>query len=244
VSYSSAIHLDPTFGWKEFIAVLALVVSVGTAYLTLIRAARLSAEVGDTLLLHYGSLQTIRIMPELALYNSGVAVAVVTKISAKLVSLSDSSRDSKLTWTQSMITEFKTVGTDALVSYENWTRFDGYPSVFFVSKAEAINKRLALDSAHPYPLPEGEYLLELNLRVTEPALFLLPRRTRVVSLRRKLLIRDSDEAFLVHHQPKSEKERSQNLLFRYNADDERFVSRLPPFWKPDNGRAPASIGPS
>lgn len=233
-------HWDPSFGWKEtltaatlLLSVLTAIVSFGTAYLTLIRGAQLNVQIGDTLLLYQGYSQRLSVMPEIALYNAGVAVAAVTKISATVVSVRDK-RDAKLVWTQCVTTEYKLLEQGGSRLEERFTRFDGYPSVLFVSKAEAISKRLCLVSMNPYPLAADDYWLEVALRVEEPSRFLFPARHRQVSIRRRISIGQGDQSFLLHFTPKSEGQKTSNLVLRYDPDPKRpcFIGTLGPVWTP------------
>lgn len=199
----------------DWISLAALFISLATAYFSFFRGAKLQHELGDVLLIRLPSDNKPVLMPELALFNTGARVGVVTKITADIVSITDN-RKTNLVWSANAVTEYKAPASPSDNS-GTFTRFDSFPHVLFVSKAEAVIKRLVLNGENTYDLTAGDFDLTLTIRTTS-------KIDHVLTLRRTFRLRTQDIEFLRVNRTSVDR---RNLRLNFNPDLNVYLSMLP-----------------
>lgn len=200
---------------KDWIGLAALIISVTTAYFSFFRGAKLKYELGDVLLIRVNPDNKPILMPELALFNTGGRVGVITKITAEIVSITDN-RKTPLTWASNLITEYKAPVAPGENSGTQ-TRFESFPHVVFVSKGEAVIKRLGLASDTQYDLTVGDFDLALTIRTDS-------KIDNILMAKRTFRLRSQDITFITSNKAGTER---RNLRLNFNPDLNVYLSMLP-----------------
>jgi hypothetical protein len=198
---------------KDWISVVALLVSLATAYYGFLRPPKIVREFGDVLLIRMPPEGTPIIMPELALYNSGARVGIVKKIRASIRSMSDN-RLMELNWASNVVSEYKAPQSPNEPS-GSFTRFDNFPHTIFVSKDEAVIKRLSLVASHAYELVPGDYELELRVATS--------RVLQSFVMRAGIRLRAQDASFFAANRQTFQ---GRNLRLNFDPELQVFLSVL------------------
>lgn len=176
------------FEWAQAIAILALAVAVTNAYFTFFRKATLQPRFGETLLFQLAESGRLRLSPEVTIHNPGATLAVVHELGWELQSLTDDSRQ-RMIWEENQTTTFVEEGGTRKTD----TRFESFPGTLFISKGDALSKRMQISTEHSLPLKAGDY--ELSLTVSSDG-----TSNDSVVAKAKLRLTDGDITFLKQNQ--------------------------------------------
>jgi hypothetical protein len=223
-------QMDP----KSWIALAALVVSLSALivscvqwYQNHLQAARLKHIFGPVILLRKLEEDKLNLMPEVAVFNEGARVGIVSMITGKLTSLADN-RQTTLSWTLNVTTEFKAPASPTERGGP-YTRFESFPHPFFISRVDAAMERISLVTDHPFDVTNGDY--EVQVTFTSGS-----HKKKAVAITRVLRLKASDVTFLNENKVTPQKPVGQNLRFSFNPQIECYISSVPVNYR---GLAPA-----
>ncbi|ADV84621.1 hypothetical protein [Terriglobus saanensis] len=138
------------FGWTQVLSASALAVSIGNLYYSVFRKGTLMIKFGEVLQLQMFDDSRIRITPEVAIYNPGSKTAVIKQMEFEVLRIADDRRE-PLIWTENVTTIF--VEEDR----RRDTRFESFPSTWFIPGEEAVSKRVAIETLHAFDILPGDY---------------------------------------------------------------------------------------
>ncbi|NRF72415.1 hypothetical protein HLB44_36240 [Aquincola sp. S2] len=192
------------FEWAQVIAVLALVIAATNAYFTFFRKAPLQPRIGETILLQLAEEDRLRVKPEVTFHNPGASLAIVHRLEWELRDLADGSSQNMI-WDENLTTTFVDEGGQRRTD----TRFESFPGTIYVSKGDAVIKRMQLSTARAIPLKATDYLLSLKILSDGTS-------SDAVSMNIKLRLTSEDISFLKENQLSPENTRRR--ILRFNLD--------------------------